>query len=193
MSANQIVLYLFLLFPGILSVKLYRTICPEKKESDLYELANSVLQSIIIVALYIVIFKKEVSDLLSKTTFEIMDLGILLTISLVWSALLIVFKKVRLWLANRFQPLSFIKPQNYSVWERINTYTKNEWAIIYVNDGSIYRGYISQVNLEPDKDDFDFLLSEAVRVEDDLAEKYNVNGIGVYFRMANITRIEFIK
>ena len=65
--------------------------------------------------------------------------------------------------------------------------------MVFLNDGSIYRGYIKSYTFDPDATDQDFLLSEAVRVNEDLHPKYRITGQGVYLRTRDVRRIEFLK
>ena len=43
--------------------------------------------------------------------------------------------------------------------------------MVYLDDGSIYIGYIYEYRFDPDCDDQDFVLSDAKRVDEDLNEK----------------------
>jgi hypothetical protein len=65
--------------------------------------------------------------------------------------------------------------------------------VVYLDDGSIYLGWIKDFTFDPDADDNDFLLADAKRVDDQLAEKYAVTGRGVYLNTRNVKRIEFVK
>lgn len=75
----------------------------------------------------------------------------------------------------------------------VNSPDNKDWAVIFLDDGSIYSGWISDYRFDPDSSDQDFLLSKAKRVDDDLSPMYEINGIGVYLNTRNVRRIEFVK
>ena len=54
------------------------------------------------------------------------------------------------------------------------------------------RGGITRYTWNPELDDQDFLLYDATCVDDDLKEKYIVDGIGVYLNTRDVNRIEFV-
>jgi len=191
MPTEQIIQYIFLLLPGIISVKIYRVFCPTKKESDLFEFANSVFQSVLIICIYIYIFNKTVDSILSIKSFKIWELLILLSLSCLWGFLLVFIRHLRHMLANKFNALKIVRPNNYSVWERINHESKSEWAIVYLNDNSIYRGYFSLVTYDPDEDKEDALLAKATRVDEKLHKIYDIKGKGLYIKLKNVIKIEF--
>lgn len=192
-TAEHIIQYIFLLLPGIISVKIYHAFCPIKKESDLFEIANSVFQSVLILTIYIILSKKSVDEILSIKSFKIIELLLLLGIGILWGVCLILIKHSRIAIANKFKLLKVVRPSNYSVWERINHDSKNEWAIVFLDDNTIYRGYISLATIDPAEESNDFLISKAARVNEKLKVLYNIDGKGVYIKMGNVKKIEFCK
>ena len=63
-----------------------------------------------------------------------------------------------------------------SIWGVINKSADDEWAVVYLDDGWIYLGYIRYYKHNPDDSDQDFLLSDAKRVNDKLKEMHPVTG-----------------
>jgi hypothetical protein len=68
-----------------------------------------------------------------------------------------------------------------------------DWAVVFLNDGSIYMGKIDYFTFDPNADNQDFRLVNARRVNENLEEMYSVTGVGVYLNTKDITRIEFLK
>jgi len=68
----------------------------------------------------------------------------------------------------------------------------NDYAVVYVDDGSIYLGWIKDYTFDPDAEDNDFLLADAKRVDEQLKELYSITGRGVYLSTRNVKRIEFV-
>jgi Family of unknown function (DUF6338) len=67
-----------------------------------------------------------------------------------------------------------------------------EYAVIYLDDGAIYLGWIKEYTFVPDAESNDFLLAGARRVDEHLNTIYLVNGQGVYLNTRNVKRIEFV-
>lgn len=69
----------------------------------------------------------------------------------------------------------------------------DKWAVVYLNDGTIYRGNIHYYTFDPNSEDYDFVLTDAFKVKDDLEEIYEVDGFGVYLSTKNVIRVEFLR
>lgn len=107
-------------------------------------------------------------------------------------ALLISVRWGRFMLAKRYVALSGLEPEPQSIWAKVNQQS-NEYAVVYLDDGAIYLGWISEYTYVPDAESNDFLLSDAKRVDEQLNAIYLVNGRGVYLNTKNVKRIEFVR
>ena len=65
------------------------------------------------------------------------------------------------------------------------------WAVIFLDDNSIYLGFIGTYRYDPDATDQDFLLAKAKRVDENLNVQYEIDGLGVYLNTRNVKRIEY--
>jgi len=127
--------------------------------------------------------------------FQILPIGLLLLLigaGIVVGLLRAGLRQVRFWLSQKTGWLDRIEPDSQSIWAVINGARNEDWAIVFLNDGSTYRGYIRKFTFDPDALDQDFLLSDASRVDEDLSERYPITGQGVYLRLKDVSRIEFL-
>src|SRR5437588_285283 len=70
----------------------------------------------------------------------------------------------RFFLASHWPRLEGIAPDPQSIWAKINR-PSDDYAVVYVDDGSIYFGWIEDYTFDPDAKDNDFLLADAKRVD----------------------------
>ena len=77
------------------------------------------------------------------------------------------------------------------MWVDVNDRTNKDWAIVYLDDGSIYLGWISNYTFNPNQQNHDFLLSNAKRLYDNLMVMYEIDGCGIYINTRDVKRIEF--
>lgn len=173
---------------------MYRAIYPARRSSDFVWIAWSLIYG---VALTAFIFHWAGDQFPSQSTGDsgVPPVGLLLVligagvgIGLFRAGL----RKARFWLSQRIKWLERIEPDSQSIWAAVNRTQNEDWAVVFLNDGSIYRGYIRRFTFDPDTADQDFLLSDASRVEEDLTERYSITGQGVYIRLRDVSRIEFL-
>lgn len=88
--------------------------------------------------------------------------------------------------------LSWLSPDPQSIWVQVNRPSNQDWAVVFLRDGSVYLGYIKRYRFDPEEADQDFLLSFARRVDDNLKIVYEIPGQGVYLNTRDVIRIEFI-
>jgi hypothetical protein len=117
---------------------------------------------------------------------------VLLGTGLAGGLVLIAVHELRFRLPLRWPQLSAISPDPQSIWARLNQPWNTDWAVVFLDDGAIYRGWILEYTYDPDREDQDFLLSDATRVDENLKEVYAIKGTGVYLNTRNVRRIEFI-
>jgi len=192
--AEHIVEFFLYVMPGFVALQFYRAKYPARQLSDSLQIAWSLIYGVILAA-----FVRWVDDccfhgwLQTKATgFPAFRLVIALMVSgLLGGAILIAAAWCRFEVARRFPRWAGIEPDPQSIWAKINR-PSNDYAVVYLDDGSIYLGWIKDFTFDPDADDNDFLLADAKRVDDQLAEKYAVTGRGVYLNTRNVKRIEFV-
>jgi hypothetical protein len=63
-----------------------------------------------------------------------------------------------------------IAPDPQSIWVKVNR-PSNDYAVVYVDDGSVYLGWIKDYTFDPDAEDNDFLLADAKRLDEQLSCK----------------------
>jgi len=194
-SAEHIVEFLLYVMPGFVALQFYRAKYPAKQLSDSLQVAWSLIYGVILAA-----FVRLIDDrcfhgwLQTKATgFPAFRLvAALMVAGLLGGAVLIAKDWCRFEVARRFPRWAGLAPDPQSIWAKINR-PSDDYAVIYLDDGSIYLGWIEDFTFDPDAEDNDFLLADAKRVDDNLVEKYAVTGRGVYLNTRNVKRIEFVK
>jgi len=104
--------------------------------------------------------------------------------------LLVGMYSARFFLAAHWPRLEGIAPDPQSIWAKVNR-PSNDYAVVYVDDGSIYFGWIKDHTSIRTRKIMIFCLlmpSELTK----LIEKYSVTGRGVYLNTRNVKRIEFL-
>ena len=90
--------------------------------------------------------------------------------------------------------VSFIKkPDMQSVWAKTLLSLKEDWVFVFLDDGSTYRGWMSDFIYDPDSDNQDFLLNPAYKIDAHYNIEYEIDGIGGYLNTKNVKRIEFFR
>jgi len=97
------------------------------------------------------------------------------------------------WLSKLSRRLNFLSKNNNSIWEYLNNKSQKDWVVIFLDDQSIYSGWIRRYNYDPETENQEFLLSHAARVDENLKTLYEIDGIGVYLNTKYVKRIEYIK
>ncbi len=75
----------------------------------------------------------------------------------------------------------------------MNSSDQKNWAVVFLEDESIYLGWIKKYLFDPHKAEQEFLLCNAARVDEQLNTIYEIDGVGVWLTTKNVTKIEFIK
>ena len=195
MPINNLIEFIVYVVPGFLSIEIYRSAYPAKQKSEFAHIGWSILFGILIV----VLIKWTDRSILNNQLFSNQPgiPGIRYTFALLIGGILIGLGRVglhnfRYYVSRRFKKLKNIAPDPQSIWAIVNNKTNRNWAVVYLDDGSIYLGYISKYTFDPDLDNQDFLLSSAKRIDEQLNEIYIVTGIGVYLNTRDVKKIEFL-
>jgi len=196
MTIPDIVLFIYYILPGFISIEIYRSIYPAKKTSDFVSIAWSLIYGVAITSIVLLLYTPpnfNISDTSSTNRPPFVLLLLLIGSGITVGLFRAGFRAFRFWIANKKQVLQKFEPDTQSIWAKINRPGNEDWAIVFLTDGTIYRGYIKSYTFDPDASDQDFLLSDASRVKDDLTTIYQITGQGVYLRLKNVSRIELVK
>lgn len=187
----EFIRYILYVIPGYFVLEIYHRLYPVKTKDQFGQFALSVIWGIVILFVVDQIFPNQSKIWLQKpdTAFFI----VLLIGSTVLGLLGIAIHHFCFKIANKYPKLSWIAPQPQSIWAKVNLPSNQNWAIVFINDGSIYRGYISSYTFNPDVENQDFLLSRAACIDEYNRIKYEIDGLGVYLNTRDVKRIEFVQ
>lgn len=188
--------FLLYIAPGFIAIEIYRYFYPSRKRDSYIYFAQSAIIALAILSSIKFIDTSICSNCFHSNNTEPPDLKLtisLLTSGVTFGLLLAGQLKIRSMLALRFEGLSWLTSYPDDIWVQINSPNNEDWAVVYVDDGSIYRGWIKRYQFDPNLEDQDFLLSKASRVDENLNEIYRIDGIGIYLNTSVVKRIEFFK
>lgn len=189
----EIILYVA---PGFIALEVYYWIYPVRERREFRQLTWSLILGVILFEGLNWIDRVWLESLLQGDDAEVPSAKfiVVLLISGVFLGISFwVIRSLRKWLGDKFTWLSFIKPDLQTVWLKINEPKINAWAVVFLTDGAIYSGWISDYRFDPNSENQDFLLKGAKRVSENLNEIYQIDGLGVYMNTRDVMRIEFIK
>lgn len=194
MPIENIIEFLLYIAPGYIALQLYRSYWPVEKKDSFHDIALSVIYGVTIITIlkwtdrhwFNYHFESNLSGFPSaKFLFGILIFGVIL------GGLFIGQRELRSYLSKQAKFLKFLSPGNDAIWVKINDRTNKDWATVYLDDGSIYLGWISNYIYNPHQQDQDFLLSRAKRLYDNLEVMYEIDGCGIYLNTRDVKRIEF--
>lgn len=192
--AEHLVDFLVYVMPGFIALQLFRARYPAKKLSEFLQVAWSLIYGVILAALVRSADAHFLHGWLQSDApgFPAFRFVLALVLSgLLLGIIFIGLNFARFFAAAHWSSMEGIAPDPQSIWAKVNR-PSNDYAVVYVDDGSIYFGWIEDYTFDPDAEDNDFLLADAKRVDEDLTEKYSITGRGVYFNTRNVKRIEFL-
>ena len=194
MPTDNLIDFLLYIAPGFLAFELYRYYFPAKKRNNFTKIAQSIIAAVVIASI-VQYIDENFLDLWLRSNKPSLD-NTKYTLSLfvggVVAGYVAVFQvNLRSLLARNIDWLTWLAKEPDSIWQKINSPANDDWAVVYLNDGSIYLGWISEYQADPDLVDQDFILSRAQRVNEDLDEIYIVDGEGVYLNTKDVNKIEF--
>ncbi|MGO9123295.1 MAG: DUF6338 family protein [Terriglobales bacterium] len=192
--AEHLVDFLVYVMPGFIALQLFRAKYPARQLSEFLQVAWSLIYGVILAALVHGVDDRFLHGWLQtnapgfpKPRF----VAALLIAGLCGGVVLIALHFSRFRLAASWPRFAGIAPDPQSIWVKVNR-PSNDYAVVYVDDGSIYFGWIKDYTFDPDAENNDFLLADAKRVDERLTEQYSVSGRGVYLNTRNVKRIEFV-
>jgi|SRR5580658_2633947 hypothetical protein len=192
--AEHLVDFLVYVMPGFIAHQLFRAKYAAKKLSEFGQVAWSLIYGVILATLVRGADGRFLHGWLRSDTagFPGSRFVVALVLAgLFGGVLLIGLNYARFFVAAHWPRLEGVAPDPQSIWVKVNR-PNNDYAVVYVDDGSIYFGWIKDYAFDPDATSNDFLLADAKRVDEQLTEEYSVSGQGVYLNTRNVKRIEFL-
>lgn len=191
MPSQDIIQFILIIAPGFLVLYVYRSHYPARRVSQFTEITLSVVYG---VAIYTAIVWIDLTFLGGALFKQIHLLALaLLTAGFVVGQLWVFLRYFRFNLPKWFPSKEKVAPKHkkhQSVWPLVANSTN--WAVVFLNDGSIYMGEIDYFTFDPNTEHQDFLLKNARRINENLEEIYLITGIGVYLNTRDVVRIEFL-
>jgi Family of unknown function (DUF6338) len=193
---NSIIEFVIYVTPGFLVTEVYHAFFPVKPSSDFSKVTWSVINGICLFVLLHWLDIKFFHGHLHSGQKEFPNFAF--AAYLLYAGLIIGYARVlvdflRERIALSYAGLKGVLPDPQSIWAKVNMQTNRDWAVVFLDDNSIYLGNIKEYTFDPSSKDQDFLLSKARRVDEFLKEMYQINGTGVYLNTRNVKRIEFVK
>lgn len=199
--------FVVLIAPGFFASEIYRLHVRSVKRNDFYYIGWSVVYSGFVFGLFLLVDKwcggcfhssdflkftdKTSNNGIDNSSNFICTFLVLLFLGLITGLLSIGFfelRKICPWLP------SFLRQHFHSSWEKVIS-TNFEWVVVFMEDGSIYRGVISLTHTDPNIKvcEQDFFMTNVTRIDAKLKVIYEVKGRGLYLNMRDVMRIEFLR
>lgn len=196
MPTHQLLDFIFYLLPGYVGLKIYNSFFSRKQLPHFQQFIESLLCGIGFIHILKYPFEYYSAWLGYEINFQSINLlDSLLIIFLGFTGLfcgltLITFHEIRERLGKKYEKLHWLIPDKLTTWNYLNKQNKTPWALIRLDDESIYLGWIGFYKFDPNSEDQDFILEGAFLLD----EKYNVireiQGSGVYIKLSNVVNIE---
>lgn len=196
MSINSLVEIVLYVLPGFLASEVYRAFYPVRERGQFPQLAWSIAIGVLLTATIVAIDEAWLGGILGASKSGFPNLGFLLALfgtGLALGGISAGQRRLRFRLSSRHPNLQWLTPDPQSIWIHVNRPANEDWAVVFLQDGAIYLGYIKYYRYDPNQSNQDFLLSFARRVDADLQTKYEITGQGVYLNTRDVLRIEFIR
>lgn len=187
--------FVLYIMPGFIALQLYRAKYPVKQLSEFLQVSWCVIYGIVLASTVRWFDHRFLNGLLHGDEAGLPWLRFVIALAvagLLFGSLLIAIRWARFTLSRKYETLSGLEPDPQSIWRKVNQ-SSTEYAVVYLDDGAIYLGWIREYTFDPDAESNDFLLAGAKRVNDQLNTIYLVNGQGVYLNTRNVKRIEFVR
>jgi hypothetical protein len=188
----EIILYVL---PGFVANEVYKAFYPVRDRGHFPQLAWSVAVGVLLTTALVEADSVWLSGALGSTTDSIPELAFiaaLFSFGILVGLGRALLRFVRYKVANTWPLMKWLAPDPQSIWVHVNQPSNQDWAVVFLRDGSVYLGYIKYYRFDPEESDQDFLLSYARRVNENLEQVYAVPGQGVYLNTRDVTRIEFV-
>jgi hypothetical protein len=196
MPVSDLIEFILYIAPGFIALELYCAAYPAKERNQFAQITWSMIFGILIFIFIRWVDENFLSYFLNSKisgfpTFRF--ILVLFIAGLLLGYLRIAFHYFLFKLSLLHDRLKFMAPDTQSIWAKINENSNKDWAVVFVNDSSIYLGWISMYTYNPNVENQDFLLSKARRVDETLNTLYIIDGQGVYLNTKDVKRIEFVQ
>jgi hypothetical protein len=142
--AEHLVDFLVYVMPGFIALQLFRAKYPAKKVSEFLQVAWSLIYGVILATLVRGVDGRFLRGRLQSNTpgFPASRFVAALVLAGLFGGILLVgMYSARFFLAAHWPRLEGIAPDPQSIWAKVNR-PSNDYAVVYVDDGSIYFGWI---------------------------------------------------
>jgi hypothetical protein len=187
--------FILYVMPGFIALQLYRAEYPVKGLSEFLQVSWCLIYGIALAGTVRWVDQRFLKGSLHSGDGGLPWLRFIIALAVsgvLLGTLLISVRWSRFALAKKYARLSGLEPDPQSIWAKVNQ-PSSEYAVVYLDDGAIYLGWIKEYTFVPDAESNDFLLAGAKRVDEQLNSIYLVNGQGVYLNTRNVKRIEFVR
>ena len=194
MQFNDLAHFVIYVIPGFIALELFRSVYPVKTRSDFIVITWSVVFGLSISYGLVWLNDNLLGDFFRIDPDALPSIGFLLVLILggaLAGGVRIAMRMLRSFLSDKIPALKNLSSGPRSVWYEVNEAKGSYWAVVFLDDSSIYLGYIQCFRSDPDAPDQDFLLSNARRVDARLRVMYKIDGLGVYLNTRNVKRIEY--
>ncbi|MFC1596215.1 DUF6338 family protein [Candidatus Margulisiibacteriota bacterium] len=196
MTIGNILEFFIYIVPGFIAVEIYTSYYPCRQESQFRETTKSALIGISLFYVLKYLDTNHFSNFLIGHHIVYAQsakfIVILLILGVVIGIILVIWRRLKEYLLNRFPILRVIIVNNdLNTWATLNKKDNKDWVIVYLKCGQIYLGWIKHYSLIPNEENQDFLLTKAKRVDDNLRTIYIIDGKGVYINTRDISHLEY--
>jgi hypothetical protein len=185
---------LSILIPGLVAVELFRAVYPAAPRNWPGYVGWAVVWGAVAAATA-QWFDRTVLDATVAATSNVLTLAaisLLVATGAAAGGVRVMARMLRFWLARRSPALQWLRPDHPPVWVSVNQpYVNDDWAVVFLLDGAIYLGWVAQFGFDPRREEQDFVLQDARRLDEDLGERYHIAGSGVYLNTRAVARIEY--
>lgn len=196
MTIENIIGLILYIAPGFLTREILHAFYPVRERTEFIQTTWSIIYGITVSSFVRGVDTALLNNILQSNVKAIPSFPFIMVLFLVGVLLglfLVLINWLRFRISQKWPKFKKLAPDPQSIWAKINQPSNEEWALVFLDDGAIYLGWIKYYSYDPNADSQDFLLSHAKRVDESLNIKYEIEGIGVYLNTKNIKRIEFLK
>lgn len=201
MKFPDLIVTFFYLLPGFLFLEIFRKFFPARKDRDFVRILNSFVASLFIILIgYLLNFYFNL-NIIDNPEYEIKLFAsnsinyyfslYLYGFAISFGYIRVAIRKLRTYIAKK-KGWDFLATKPDVLWVKLQR--DNQWAVFILKDKTRYLGYIKDYTYNPNfPEEIDILISDAECVDEELKTKYRIPGQGVYIKLDNVDRIEFIR
>jgi len=194
MPIEKIIEFILYISPGFLASELYHAFHPVRERSDFVQVSWSLIYGVCIYAVLLWLDGHILNGTLGSGSGVFPRGSFLISLfiaGILLGVILIAIHWLRFKLTAMYSSFRFLEPAPQSVWAYINKPIFKNWAVVFLNDGAVYLGWISNYTFNPNNENQDFLLKDARRVNEKLEVIYTIDC--VYLNTRDVNRIEYVE